>query len=180
MPNTASRAYVYQLHDASGGYSESVKLRVLRQRNLSSQKLLDPAMLEDPAIYPDSKTLNNLYVTTPYPPKVQRVATRTGLRSKRVNNFKGSSSVADRQVAVRSSLATQGRQNLNASSPSSVFAPWADPDEKPLVRFDASPNALATYGHRKPVARYLRARIFRAARPIRLWQNHPHADVGRL
>ena len=45
--------------------------------NLSSQKLLDPAMLEDPAIYPDSKTLNNLYVTTPYPPKVQRVATRT-------------------------------------------------------------------------------------------------------
>jgi len=45
--------------------------------NLSSQKLLDPAMLKDPAIYPDSKTLNNLYVTTPYPPKVQRVATRT-------------------------------------------------------------------------------------------------------
>lgn len=25
---------------------------------------------------------------------------------------------------------------MNASSPSSVFAPWADPDEKPLVRFD--------------------------------------------
>ena len=25
---------------------------------------------------------------------------------------------------------------MNASSPSSVFAPWADPNEKPLVRFD--------------------------------------------
>ncbi|NKC16571.1 MAG: extracellular solute-binding protein [Gammaproteobacteria bacterium] len=44
--------------------------------NLSSQKLLDPAMLEDPAIYPDQSTLKNLYVTTPYPPKVQRVVTR--------------------------------------------------------------------------------------------------------
>ena len=26
---------------------------------------------------------------------------------------------------------------MNASSPSTVFAPWADPNEKPLVRFDA-------------------------------------------
>ena len=33
-------------------------------------------VIEDPAIYPDQATLDNLYTTTPYPPKVQRVVTR--------------------------------------------------------------------------------------------------------
>ncbi|HAJ19933.1 MAG TPA: spermidine/putrescine ABC transporter substrate-binding protein PotF, partial [Rhodospirillaceae bacterium] len=30
----------------------------------------------DPAIYPSEAALNNLFTTTPYPPKVQRVVTR--------------------------------------------------------------------------------------------------------
>jgi putrescine transport system substrate-binding protein len=50
--------------------------------NLSSQKLLDPEMLNDPAIYPSKKTLKNLYVTTPYSAKVQRVVTRAWTKVK--------------------------------------------------------------------------------------------------
>ncbi len=33
-------------------------------------------MIGDPAIYPDEETLNNLFTTTPFEPKVQRVVTR--------------------------------------------------------------------------------------------------------
>lgn len=44
--------------------------------NLESQPLLEEDVIGDPAIYPDEKTLKNLYTTTPYPAKVQRVVTR--------------------------------------------------------------------------------------------------------
>jgi putrescine transport system substrate-binding protein len=44
--------------------------------NLASQPLLEADVIEDPAIYPDAATLENLYTTTPYPAKVQRVVTR--------------------------------------------------------------------------------------------------------
>jgi len=44
--------------------------------NLASQKDLLPDVIGDPAIYPDAKTLENLYTTSPYEPKVQRVVTR--------------------------------------------------------------------------------------------------------
>ena len=44
--------------------------------NLASQEFLVEDVIEDPAIYPDQATLDNLYTTTPYPPKVQRVVTR--------------------------------------------------------------------------------------------------------
>ncbi len=50
--------------------------------NLESQKYVDPEILEDPAIYPDEETLKNLYTTSPYPPKVQRVVTRMWTRIK--------------------------------------------------------------------------------------------------
>lgn len=44
--------------------------------NKESQKYLDPAVLDDPAIYPDQATMDNLYTVTAYPPKVQRIVTR--------------------------------------------------------------------------------------------------------
>ena len=44
--------------------------------NKASQEFLVEDVIGDPAIYPDEATLENLYTTTPYPPKVQRVVTR--------------------------------------------------------------------------------------------------------
>ena len=44
--------------------------------NLASQPMLEEDVIGDPAIYPDEATLENLYITTPYDAKVQRVVTR--------------------------------------------------------------------------------------------------------
>jgi len=44
--------------------------------NAASKEFLVEDVIGDPAIYPDEKTLENLYTTTPYPAKVQRVVTR--------------------------------------------------------------------------------------------------------
>ncbi len=44
--------------------------------NLASQPLLEEDVINDPAIYPDEATMENLYSTTPYPPRTQRVVTR--------------------------------------------------------------------------------------------------------
>ncbi|RKF12942.1 polyamine ABC transporter substrate-binding protein [Roseovarius spongiae] len=44
--------------------------------NKASQEYLNEDVINDPAIYPDEETLNNLFTTTPYEPKVQRVVTR--------------------------------------------------------------------------------------------------------
>jgi putrescine transport system substrate-binding protein len=50
--------------------------------NLASQALLDEEVIGDPAIYPDKAALAKLYTTSPYAPKVQRVATRVWTRVK--------------------------------------------------------------------------------------------------
>lgn len=44
--------------------------------NKASQEYLVEDVIGDPAIYPDEETLNNLFTTTPFEPKVQRVVTR--------------------------------------------------------------------------------------------------------
>ena len=44
--------------------------------NKASQEFLVEDVIGDSAIYPDAATLENLYTTSPYPPKVQRVVTR--------------------------------------------------------------------------------------------------------
>lgn len=44
--------------------------------NLASQEFLSEDVIGDPAIYPTPETLENLYTTSPYGPKVQRVVTR--------------------------------------------------------------------------------------------------------
>jgi len=44
--------------------------------NLASQPMLEDDVIGDPAIYPDEATLKNLYTTSPYNAKVQRVVTR--------------------------------------------------------------------------------------------------------
>ncbi|MEQ5827257.1 polyamine ABC transporter substrate-binding protein [Sulfitobacter sp. NFXS29] len=44
--------------------------------NKASQAHLVEDVIGDPAIYPSEAALNNLFTTTPYPPKVQRVVTR--------------------------------------------------------------------------------------------------------
>ncbi len=44
--------------------------------NLASQEFLAEDVIGDPAIYPTPETLENLYTTSPYGPKVQRTVTR--------------------------------------------------------------------------------------------------------
>ena len=44
--------------------------------NKASQEFLEADVIEDPAIYPNDETMKNLYTTTPYGAKVQRVVTR--------------------------------------------------------------------------------------------------------
>ena len=44
--------------------------------NKASQEFLVEDVIGDTAIYPDAATLDNLYTTSPYAPKVQRVVTR--------------------------------------------------------------------------------------------------------
>lgn len=44
--------------------------------NAASEEFLEADVIEDPAIYPDDATINNLYITTPYDQRVQRVVTR--------------------------------------------------------------------------------------------------------
>ncbi len=44
--------------------------------NLASQEFLVEDVIGDPAIYPGPDTLKNLYTTSPYDSKVQRVVTR--------------------------------------------------------------------------------------------------------
>ncbi len=48
--------------------------------NEASQEFLDEELLEDPAVYPDAQTLDNLYTTMPYDPRVQRSVTRLWTR----------------------------------------------------------------------------------------------------
>lgn len=50
--------------------------------NKASQEFLVEDVSGDPAIYPDAATLENLFTTTPYPPKVQRVVTRSWTKIK--------------------------------------------------------------------------------------------------
>lgn len=45
--------------------------------NKASQELLNDDVIGDPAIYPTAETVSNLYTTTAYAPKVQRIVTRT-------------------------------------------------------------------------------------------------------
>ncbi|SCZ70248.1 polyamine ABC transporter substrate-binding protein [Epibacterium ulvae] len=44
--------------------------------NKASQEFLEADVIEDPAIYPDAATLENLYIKEAYPIKAQRTATR--------------------------------------------------------------------------------------------------------
>jgi putrescine transport system substrate-binding protein len=44
--------------------------------NKASQEFLVEDVIGDPAIYPNEATLENLFTTTPWDPKVQRVVTR--------------------------------------------------------------------------------------------------------
>ncbi|MCB1489823.1 MAG: extracellular solute-binding protein, partial [Bauldia sp.] len=44
--------------------------------NIDSQPMLNEDVIGDPAIYPGQMTIDNLFTTTAYPPKVQRVVTR--------------------------------------------------------------------------------------------------------
>jgi len=50
--------------------------------NLASQEFLVEDVIGDTAIYPDEATLENLYTTRPYDPRVQRVVTRMWTRIK--------------------------------------------------------------------------------------------------
>lgn len=45
--------------------------------NKASQEFLNEDVIGDPAIYPSEDAVKNLYTVTPYPPKVNRVVTRT-------------------------------------------------------------------------------------------------------
>ncbi len=53
--------------------------------NKASQEFLIDDVINDTAIYPDEKTVSNLYITTPNAPKIQRIVTRTWTRIKTGN-----------------------------------------------------------------------------------------------
>ena len=44
--------------------------------NKDAQPMVDKAIFEDPAIYPDEATLGRLFTTTPYDAKIQKIVTR--------------------------------------------------------------------------------------------------------
>ena len=44
--------------------------------NKASQEFVDEEVINDPAIYPDEETMNNLYTTTPLDAKTQRHVSR--------------------------------------------------------------------------------------------------------
>jgi putrescine transport system substrate-binding protein len=50
--------------------------------NMASQEFLIEDVIGDPAVYPNAETVKNLYTTTPYDAKVQRVVTRMWTRIK--------------------------------------------------------------------------------------------------
>jgi putrescine transport system substrate-binding protein len=50
--------------------------------NLASQKLIDPAILKDPTVYPDQQTMQRLYVITARDQKTQRLLNRLWTRIK--------------------------------------------------------------------------------------------------
>ncbi len=50
--------------------------------NLASQEFLDDEVIDDPSIYPDEETLENLYTVTPYDARTQRTVTRLWTRVK--------------------------------------------------------------------------------------------------
>ncbi len=50
--------------------------------NKASQEFLEEDVIGDPAIYPDEDTMENLFITTPYPLKTQRIVTRLFTRIK--------------------------------------------------------------------------------------------------
>lgn len=50
--------------------------------NAAARDLVDPQILNDPAVYPGAATLENLYTVSPYPPKTQRLVTRMWTRIK--------------------------------------------------------------------------------------------------
>ena len=45
--------------------------------NIDSQELLDEDVIGDEAIYPSQETLDRLFTSTTYEPKVQRIITRS-------------------------------------------------------------------------------------------------------
>jgi putrescine transport system substrate-binding protein len=50
--------------------------------NLASQALLDPAVLNDPGIYPSAETMGRLYTITPFDERTQRLVNRLWTRVK--------------------------------------------------------------------------------------------------
>lgn len=48
--------------------------------NKASQELLDEEVIGDPAVYPDAETMEKLYTTSPYDPRIQRLVTRMWTR----------------------------------------------------------------------------------------------------
>jgi putrescine transport system substrate-binding protein len=44
--------------------------------NAASKPYVEPALLNDPNVYPSADVMNKLYLVTPYDQKVQRVVTR--------------------------------------------------------------------------------------------------------
>jgi len=50
--------------------------------NKASQEFLIEDVIGDPAVYPNEETVKNLYTTTPYDAKIQRLITRMWTRIK--------------------------------------------------------------------------------------------------
>jgi putrescine transport system substrate-binding protein len=77
----AAHAFINFILDPQNIAAASNYVYYANGNETSKQYLLDD-VLNNPAIYPDEETLENLYTTTPYPARVQRTVTRLWTRIK--------------------------------------------------------------------------------------------------
>jgi putrescine transport system substrate-binding protein len=76
------RARLPQLHHEAGIIAAASNYVYYANGNEASKPLLNEDVIGDPAIYPPDSTVDKLYTTDPYPPRVQRIVTRAWTRVK--------------------------------------------------------------------------------------------------
>ena len=142
--------------------------------NAASTPLLDAEITEDPGIYPTDEARKGLYVTNPYPLKVQRFITRMWTRIK-------GSGIGPGDGTARAPRGHGAREREAARTPG---------EEAPLTasaRGDAYPayrrrqQALRRrHRGRRRLAGDRAGRVLRPARPLRLRQDDTAAHARRL
>src|SRR5690606_718489 len=137
--------------------------------NKASQEFLNEDVIGDTAIYPDAETTANLYTTSPWDPKVNRDVTRLWTKIK-----PGTCDRTDPSPrAPRRGAFHMTREHHGATSQPACLRPLARPRPEaadPLPERDEEVRRVRR--DRQSHARHLPARVLRAARALRLRQDH--------